>query len=256
MNAHLEPTSAAMGDAVTPAASAEDMAWRSSPESLRFVTGTRSSPALFATRAPLCLSLGLAAQCRGLTIHAHADNSTALPVLYNQAIESAADDDVLVFAHDDLWVHDWMIAWRLHEALARFDVVGVAGTTRRLPRQDRWWWNDTTRGFDHPHLRGQVCHGGPDSAHLKVYGPTPAAVQLLDGVLLAARARTLRATGVRFDPRFRFDFYDLDFCRQCERAGLRMGTWPIAVTHESVGPGVGQAPWIEARRVYFAKWGD
>jgi hypothetical protein len=256
MKAHPDPASSGIRAAATPAASADDMACGSSPESLRFVTGTRLSPALFSARSPLCLSLEQAARCRGLTIQAHADNSTALPVLYNQALDVAADDDVLVFAHDDLWVQDWMIAWRLHEALARFDVVGVAGTTRRLPRQDRWWWNDATRGFDHPHLSGQVCHGGRASAHLKVYGPTPAEVRLLDGVLLAARARTLRRAGVRFDPRFRFDFYDLDFCRQCERAGLRMGTWPIAVTHESVGPGVGKAPWIEARRAYFAKWGD
>ena len=74
-------------------------------------------------------------------------------------------------------------------------------------------------------------------------------------MLLAARARTLQEAGVRFDPAFTFDFYDLDFCRACEQAGLRLGTWPIAVTHESVGKGISSAAWEAARAVYLAKWG-
>jgi len=40
---------------------------------------------------------------------------------------------------------------------------------------------------------------------------------------------------VRFDPLFRFNFYDMDFCRQAEQAGLRMGTWGISIIHESAG---------------------
>ena len=60
---------------------------------------------------------------------------------------------------------------------------------------------------------------------------------------------------MRFDPAFTFDFYDLDFCRACEQAGLRLGTWPIAVTHESVGKGISSAAWEAARAVYLAKWG-
>ena len=223
---------------------------------LRFVTATRMTQAEFSARAPLCVSLAVAAQRGGLELQVHAENSTPLPLLYNAAIEAAAPEDLLVFAHDDLWVDDWLIAERLADALGRFDVVGVAGTRRRLPRQSSWWWNEQTQARDHPHLSGWVGHGRRSNPLVNIYGPMPAEVKLLDGVLLAARARTLQARGVRFDPSFAFDFYDLDFCRQCEAAGLRLGTWPIAVTHESIGQGVNSPAWQAAREAYLAKWGE
>jgi len=222
---------------------------------LRFVTATRLGHAEFMRRAPLCVSLAVAAQRGGLQIEVQTENTTPLPLLYNRAIDAAAPGDVLVFAHDDLWIDDWLIAERLGEAFGRFDVVGVAGTRRRLPGQTRWWWNDQTQARDHPYLSGWVGHGPRAGPTVNIYGPMPAEVKLLDGVLLAARAQTLRETGVRFDPAFAFDFYDLDFCRQCEAAGLRLGTWPIAVTHESIGPGVLSPPWERAREVYLRKWG-
>jgi GT2 family glycosyltransferase len=78
---------------------------------------------------------------------------------------------------------------------------------------------------------------------------------LLDGLMLAARKRTLLDKGVLFDRRLAFHYYDLDFCRSATRAGLRLGTWPISVTHRSVGA-VGSPAWIEAGNVYFGKWGD
>jgi GT2 family glycosyltransferase len=223
---------------------------------LRFVTATRLSHPEFLRRAPLCLSLALAAQRGGVALQVHTENTTPLPVLYNRALDGAADDDVLAFAHDDLWVDDWLVAQRLEEALERFDVVGVAGTRRRLPGQLKWWWNEALQARDHPHLSGWVGHGARAQPMVNVYGVVPAEAKLLDGVLLAARTRTLRESGVRFDPAFAFDFYDLDFCRQCERAGLRLGTWPIAVTHESIGQGIHGEPWRAAAAAYLRKWGE
>jgi hypothetical protein len=223
---------------------------------LRFVTATRLSRAEFLARAPLCRTVELVAQRGGVALEVHVENRTPLPELYNRAIDLAEPDDLLAFAHDDLWIDDWMIAWRLEEALERFDVVGVAGTRRRRPGQTSWWWNAQTQTRDHPHLSGWVGHGDRGHPMVNVYGHVPAEVKLLDGVLLVVRARTLREAGVRFDPVFAFDFYDLDFCRQCERAGLRMGTWPIAVTHESIGKGISGPAWAEARDVYLRKWGD
>jgi hypothetical protein len=58
---------------------------------------------------------------------------------------------------------------------------------------------------------------------------------------------------VRFDPRFTFHFYDMDFCRSCERAGLSMGTWPIAITHRSTGA-FGSPAWQAGYAEYLAKW--
>ena len=70
---------------------------------------------------------------------------------------------------------------------------------------------------------------------LDVFGPAPMPVQLLDGVFLAARADTLRRSGVRFDPCFAFHYYyDLDLSRSARRAGLSLGTWPLPLVHATI----------------------
>jgi hypothetical protein len=60
---------------------------------------------------------------------------------------------------------------------------------------------------------------------------------------------------LRFDPRFRFHFYDMDFCRQAELKHLRMGTWAISLVHASAGI-LGADAWRAAYRDYLAKYGD
>jgi predicted O-linked N-acetylglucosamine transferase (SPINDLY family) len=80
-------------------------------------------------------------------------------------------------------------------------------------------------------------------------------VQSLDGVFLAAKAETLQRKGVRFDPRFAFHHYDLDFCCSAIQAGLSLGTWPLQLTHASSGNATG-AIWDQSARIYQCKWGE
>lgn len=99
-----------------------------------------------------------------------------------------------------------------------------------------------------------VRHGGSWSGRLDYYGPTPSPVKLLDGCLIAACADRVGPSSARFDPRFGYHLYDLDFCRQCEQAGLTMGTWPLAVSHASAG-NFGEH-WRSAAAMYLDKWGS
>lgn len=64
---------------------------------------------------------------------------------------------------------------------------------------------------------------------------------------------TLADNKVLFDPRFDFHFYDMDFCRSARTKGLRLGTWPICITHQS-GGAFGSQRWIEKYRLYLEKW--
>ena len=89
---------------------------------------------------------------------------------------------------------------------------------------------------------------------MSFYGPTPVPCELLDGVFLAARKSTLLDSGVRFDPRFNFHFYDMDFCRSARQAGLTLGTWPIVLTHKS--PGNFGPDWHHGLTIYLEKWGE
>lgn len=193
-----------------------------------------------------------------IELSVEAKNQRPLAAIFNKAIEEFDVDDVLVFIHDDVRVDDWLIAARLDEALARFDVVGVAGNTRRMPRQESWILQGGTRIHDLEYLSGAVCHGVADEreASVSLFGPAPARVKLLDGLFLAERAGTLRTAHVRFDPIFRFHFYYMDFCRSCEAAGLKMGTWPIALSHQSAGKGWASPEWNAAYASYLNKWKD
>lgn len=183
-------------------------------------------------------------------------NSSGLPDVFNSALANATDSDVIVFTHDDVRIDDWFLPERLHEALARFAVVGVAGNRRRVPRQPSWAFVDPRFTWDAPeNLSGAVAHPSRDglSEQITWYGQSPSPVELLDGVFLAAKVRTLREAGVTFDRRFPFDFYDLDFCRTCRCAGLELGTWPIAITHVSGGH-FGAPEWSLAYAEYLRKW--
>lgn len=184
-------------------------------------------------------------------------NTRPLAEVYNEAIEAAAPDDVLVFVHDDVRVDDWMLGQRLQEALQHFDLVGVAGNTRVQDHQVAWYLQPERPGvpspWDREHLSGAIGHGAP-RGRLSVYGPAPQEVRLLDGVFLAARAGVLKRSGVRFDPALAFHFYDLDFSLQAHEAGLRLGTWPIAITHASGGDSIASDSWRQAREIYLRKW--
>lgn len=184
------------------------------------------------------------------------DNRTGLSTVYNRVIDAAPAGALLVFVHDDVWLDDHFFTQRVIEGLAQYDAIGVAGNKRRVPGQPGWPFIDTKFTWDErAHLSGSVGHGKTPFGRVSHFGPAPADCELLDGVLIAARADALKEKGVRFDERFAFHFYDLDFCRSARQEGLRLGTWPIGITHQS-GGAFGTPAWQQAHALYLEKWKD
>jgi GT2 family glycosyltransferase len=181
-------------------------------------------------------------------------NTQGLPIVYNAAIDSDDPQDILLFIHDDVWVDDYFLCSRIEEGIKRFDVLGVAGNIRLAKGHVGWAFRgDDLRWDDKINLRGAVAHGATPFGTISPYGLTPDSCMLLDGVFLAARKSILRNSGVRFDPRFDFHFYDVDFCRTACSAGLSLGVWPIAITHNS-GGSFGSPEWRHALGLYRQKW--
>jgi hypothetical protein len=190
-----------------------------------------------------------------ITAKVYAENTRALPELYNEQIIQAEPGVALVLMHDDVWLIDEDWPEKVRYALSKYDIVGVAGTTRRSKNQPAWLFRErTATGFvwDRGFLSGAVMHGPDPGGEITMFGPSPARCVLLDGVFLAVRPELLRESRALFDPRFKFHFYDLDFCRTAERCGLSMGTWPIDLTHQS-GGSFG-ASWLAALDTYLQKW--
>ncbi|HTY48663.1 MAG TPA: glycosyltransferase family 9 protein, partial [Steroidobacteraceae bacterium] len=233
---------------------------RPTPDPIRLVCATRLSREEFFAKAALGRSIPVYRgfpRDQNIELRLFADNRQGLPALYNTAIEEARNRPaLLVFLHDDVFLSDYYWAHHLHAGLERFRIVGLAGNRRRVRGQASWMYVDGqfTRDDD-DHLSGVIGHGDPfpDLRQLSVYGEPGQEVKLLDGVLIAAYSRTLIEHDLRFDPRFRFDFYDLDFCRQAELHGLSMGTWPMSIVHASAGKLGGEA-WQEAYRTYLDKY--
>jgi GT2 family glycosyltransferase len=226
---------------------------------IEIVSATRLPESEFWDRAALGLSLRRLAQDERLVPRIAYANRRGLPEVYNARIDAAGGPELLVFMHDDVWIDDDAFAQRVFEGLRAFDVVGVAGNRRRVPRQPSWVFvenaGDKFRVDDRANLSGAVAHGKEPRGEIVHYGPAPAACELLDGVFLAANKPALTASGVRFDPRFEFHFYDLDLCRRARECGLRLGTWPIGLTHQSDGA-FASAAWRDSYRAYLEKWKD
>lgn len=231
-------------------------------EKIRLVCATRDSTEDFFAKTPLGRSLPLYStfpRDQPIELRLFKNNTEGLSAVYNVAIEEARTNPaILVFIHDDLCLSDYYWARHLLQGLKAFEVVGLAGNRRRIRRQSSWMYLDdrfTRDSFEN--LSGVLGHGEgfPNLRELSVYGEPGQEVKLLDGVMIAVRSQTLIKAGLSFDTRFAFHFYDLDFCRQAESCGIRMGTWAISTVHASVGR-LGGDTWRAAYETYLAKYDE
>lgn len=223
---------------------------------IEIVSATRLPAADFAAKSALGQSLQRLGFDDRLRASLACGNRTGLPAIFNSRIDAPDSPEILVFMHDDVWIDDFFFVDRIIDGLRDFDLIGVAGNRRRLPRQPGWAFVDAELTWDdRSNLSGSVAHGLHPFGPVSHFGPTPAECELLDGILLAARKSKLAAHRVLFDPRFDFHFYDVDFCRSARKAGLRVGTWPICLTHQS-GGAFGGERWRVLYQAYLAKWGD
>jgi GT2 family glycosyltransferase len=182
------------------------------------------------------------------------NNRRGLPEIFNEHIDARDGPEILVFMHDDVWIDDYAFIDRVLAGLQAYDVIGVAGNRRRAQNQAGWRFLDERLTPDDPaNLSGRIAHGARPLGPISFYGPLPAECELLDGVFLAARKSSLADKAVRFDPRFDFHFYDLDFCRSARDQDLKLGTWPVALTHQSQGIFTTRH-WLEKCRLYLDKW--
>lgn len=219
---------------------------------IEVVSATRLSRADFMERSALGLSLQRLADPR-ITASIAFQNRAGLPAVYNHRL-TLSQAEVLLFIHDDVWIDDLFLVDRLLEAIDQFDVVGVAGNVNVSSDHVAWAFIHDTLAHDDPaNLRGAIAHGHEPFGHVSRFGVSPSPCRLLDGVFLGASVASLRRSCAHFDEQFSFHFYDMDFCREAHERGLRIGTWPISVTHQSAGNFRNDA-WREACERYRRKW--
>lgn len=225
------------------------------PERIRFVVATRETRDNFTTHTAMGRSLSLY-RYDFVEVRLSYENKRGLPEIYNLAIEEAKSDPaILVFVHDDVHLLDYFFADRVLRSLDKFQLIGLAGNKRRVPRQPSWAFVDDKLTWDLPeNLSGVVGHGKTfPPSNLSVFGMPGQEVKLLDGLMLIARSKTLVENDLRFDEAFDFHFYDMDLCRQAEAKSVSMGTFALPVIHESGGH-FGSEAWRKGYQSYLDKW--
>jgi len=221
---------------------------------IEIIGATRMQEKDFWAKSALGLSLRRLSYDKRLVPTIFYANTRGLPELFNSRITAPENRQILVFIHDDVWLDDYHLADRLIEGLNRYDLLGVAGNRRRAESQPAWPFKDDQFTWDErENLSGSVAHGEQPFGTISYFGPVPAECELLDGVLLAARKSMFAEQKILFDPRFDFHFYDMDLCRAARAKGLRLGTWPVSITHQSSGA-FNSPSWREAYEKYRNKW--
>jgi GT2 family glycosyltransferase len=223
---------------------------------IEIISATQKTRAEFSDKSALGLSLQRLGHDRRLVARIATDNTRGLSAVYNEFLDLVDGDSIAVFMHDDVWIDDYFFSQRILEALSAYDVIGVAGNRRRVPKQPAWAFvTPQGKWDDAEHLTGAIACGSHPFGSVNYYGSAPAECALLDGMFLAAKKSTLVQHNVAFDPRFDFDFYDMDFCRSASQNGIRLGTWPICLTHMSSGR-FGSERWMKGYQTYIDKWRD
>lgn len=220
---------------------------------ISLVSATRMSEAEFWNYSPLGQSLERIHFDKQNLLISFA-NAQGLPFVYNKALSSSERGELMVFIHDDVWIDDIFFQERLFEGLQEFDAIGVIGNRRCARLQPSWAFPDRSLSWDdEDNLIGAIAHGDFPFGSVQKYRSTRGACALIDGVMMAARCSKLDEHKIRFDERFRFHFYDVDFCRSLTSAGLRLGVYPISLTHQSAGQ-AGGAEWRAEYVEYARKW--
>jgi hypothetical protein len=185
-------------------------------------------------------------------------NQASIFSAYASAFKKANPDpeDLFIFCHDDIEVHEAKEDFldKLKEETEPTDVgfVGPAGTTY-LGEDAVWWDHNKWREGKH---RGRVFHVHPDTKGPvdTLYG-FPGPVVALDGLFLAARARTISQIGLDKPEYFegRWDFYDIHYTTKAFLEGFTNKAVDIKIIHHSLGELVGRDSWHKNREAFISK---
>ena len=221
---------------------------------IMLLCATRMSREAFKKSAPLSASIKkLRTSATKVSSKITYQNRQGLGTVYNRYLKARHADKILVFVHDDVRIEDLFLVEKLNEALKAFDVVGLAGNKEPDPNYPSWF--DQRRpltGFV-AHVAGKSTALPRETVFISSYGPTPEECGLLDGLFIAVNTERIISCDLKFDEQFEFHFYDLDFSRSCLSKGLRLGTWPIWVVHQS-GGSFDSPEWKRAAKLYRDKW--
>jgi len=164
------------------------------------------------------------------------------------------DKDIFILCHDDIMLDG--PPEEIKQAISivnaeGYGFVGPAGT-KLLGRDAVWWHQDRWKKGYHS---GEVFHlDKNNNLNPTSYGPLSKVV-VLDGLFLAASAKTLRKVGLEKPDYLKgdWDFYDLHYTFSAFKQGLSNATVNLKIAHLSSGELVGRTGWEENRQAFIGE---
>lgn len=174
---------------------------------------------------------------------------------YQGAFEkiNPADDDIVIFCHDDIEIRESaeIFKQKLSDLLnlPETGFVGPAGTAH-LGENAVWWDMDVWSAGKH---HGKVLHINPQGREYVTFYGKPDDVVVLDGLFLAAKAKTVRNVGLQKPEYFQgeWDFYDIHYTSQAFLKGYTNKILNIEILHNSRGELVGRDSWHKNREAFI-----
>ena len=160
----------------------------------------------------------------------HIGDARSLAEAYNRGLERAVGE-IIVLCHDDIRILAPDFSSRLRDHLSRFDIIGVAGSSRCQGPAALWSGPPDSHGWI-TYREGNTYLPTIAGA----YGPVVAPAQVLDSVFIAANRNVF--SSVRFDETAfdGFHLYDIDFTWRAHTSGLRLAICQdLLVEHLSRG---------------------
>jgi hypothetical protein len=175
------------------------------------------------------------------------ENKIGLPKIYNQFITEENRNKKIIFVHHDVLIEDLFLFEKLDIAFEKYDIVGLAGSKTCNMNAEMSAWHLMTNRDD---MVGEVAHSKDKKVWTTVFGPTDSRALVLDGLFIAVDITKLLDTGTRFDENFDFHHYDISFCLNANKNKLKMGVYPIKVTHFGLGDSMMSEGWNKSNQVF------
>lgn len=164
-----------------------------------------------------------------------------------------ADEDIVIFCHDDIEIRETPENFKNKLSdllnLPETGFVGPAGTAH-LGKNAVWWDMDVWSAGKH---HGKVLHINPQGHEYVTFYGKPDDVVVLDGLFLAAKAKTIREVGLGKPNYFEgeWDFYDIHYTSQAFLKGFTNKVLNIEILHNSRGELVGRDSWHKNREAFI-----
>ena len=179
------------------------------------------------------------------------ENKEGLPKIYNKFIKEENRDKHIVFVHDDVLIEDLFWKEKLEIAFQKYDIVGLAGSKKCDLSSDIPAWHLMC---DRNDLVGEVAHSKDKVNWTTIFGPTDSRALILDGLFIAVNVAKLLETNTKFDEDFSFHHYDITFCLNANKNKLKMGVYPIKVTHYGLGDSMNSDQWRKSANCFKQKY--